>query len=450
MKLAKYEDKSNKKRKIILISLGVIVLISVSIILYKTFASFSEEVEFPIMKGKVDYFGNSDVYFAFYNGDVKLDEMPEKDNADNLVFDYGECDNGTSVEWNNDRWSPLIVNLNQTKTKCSLHFKEKTSINVCNKYGNDSALCYITKLGDTDYENMLYDHASANGVVDNNLRYIGINPNNYVLFNGEKWRIIGVMNNVTEVVENNDKIMGSYIKIIRDEDLGRYSWDSSLENINNGAGINEWSQADIQIVLNNDYYNWNNQNNKCFSGVNDTVKECPNWEEVGIKADARNMIANIEWHTGGVDNYGIASSFYEKERGTMHYNSKDYEVERKDKWIGHIGLVYPSDVGYAVGGNLRTDCLNTTLEYYNEKNCKNANWIIQKPTWWMWTMTTQVLNGRLYYACNNEYGGQLGGGYSPISNFSIMPVLYLKTNVKIEKDEGLDYGSENNPFRLSI
>ena len=92
MKLEKYVDKSVKRRKKIFISLGVIVLISVSLLLYKTFASFSESVEFSVMKGQVDYFGNSDVYFAFYNENNKLEEMPSKDNSENIVFDYGECD----------------------------------------------------------------------------------------------------------------------------------------------------------------------------------------------------------------------------------------------------------------------------------------------------------------------------------------------------------------------
>ena len=69
MKLEKYVDKESKRRKIMLISLGIVVLVSVSFLLYKTFARFTESAEFPMMKGKVDYFGNSDIYFAFYKGD---------------------------------------------------------------------------------------------------------------------------------------------------------------------------------------------------------------------------------------------------------------------------------------------------------------------------------------------------------------------------------------------
>ena len=138
MKLEKYVDKDKKGRKTIIINLGVIVLISVSFLLYKTFASFTESAEFPMMKGKVDYFGNSDIYFAFYNGDKELEEMPKKDNADNIAFDYGECDNGASIEWNYEEWGPIVKGLKNIKTKCSLYFKEKYTEKILN--GTDPVL----------------------------------------------------------------------------------------------------------------------------------------------------------------------------------------------------------------------------------------------------------------------------------------------------------------------
>lgn len=48
----------------------------------------------------------------------------------------------------------------------------------------------------------------------------------------------------------------SHLKIIRDESIGEYSWDSSDESINTGYGINEWSTSDMVSVLNNGPY-WN-------------------------------------------------------------------------------------------------------------------------------------------------------------------------------------------------
>ena len=125
MKLEKFEDKSKKKRKVMLITLSVLVLASLSLIIYKTFASFTESVEFPMMKGKVDYFGNSDIYFAFYKGNEKLDEMPSKENGEGLVYIDGECDNGAEIEWNSEKWAPTVLNLTKSKTKCTLYFNDK-------------------------------------------------------------------------------------------------------------------------------------------------------------------------------------------------------------------------------------------------------------------------------------------------------------------------------------
>ena len=124
MKLEKYVDKSVKRRKIILISISVIVILCVSFLLYKTFAVFTENVEFPMMKGKVDYFGNSDIYFVFYKQGELVEEMPLKDNVDNIGFDHAECDNEASILWNESEWVPLVKNLKYVKTKCSLYFEK--------------------------------------------------------------------------------------------------------------------------------------------------------------------------------------------------------------------------------------------------------------------------------------------------------------------------------------
>lgn len=59
---------------------------------------------------------------------------------------------------------------------------------------------------------------------DNNLRFVGNTASNYVLFNDELWRVIGVMNNV--LLE--DGTSTSLLKIIRNDSIGSYSFDSGL------------------------------------------------------------------------------------------------------------------------------------------------------------------------------------------------------------------------------
>ena len=112
----------------------------------------------------------------------------------------------------------------------------------------------ITELSATDTTSF------ATNDPDNNIRYIGANPNNYVYFNCsdysnqsdstcEKWRIIGVFKNITD--SNNSK--ADLVKIIRDSTIGGYSYDSSDSNENNGLGYNDWASADLMKLLNGGY-----------------------------------------------------------------------------------------------------------------------------------------------------------------------------------------------------
>ena len=100
---------------------------------------------------------------------------------------------------------------------------------------------YITNLLEYDGEGLKIDNTS-----DANIRYYGSDPNNYVRFNNELWRIIGVF--------------GNNVKLVRSEKLGYLSWDSSEESINEGRGVNEWSTSALKNYLNTMYYGGINSN----------------------------------------------------------------------------------------------------------------------------------------------------------------------------------------------
>ncbi|MGN1342215.1 MAG: hypothetical protein ACI4VL_03185, partial [Bacilli bacterium] len=95
-----------------------------------------------------------------------------------------------------------------------------------------------------------YNYATSVNLMEDtlgNIRYYGISPYNYVYFNCETypetncelWRIIGIVD--------------GKVKLIRNESIGGYSWDTSASDINSGYGINEWSQADLMKLLNPGY-----------------------------------------------------------------------------------------------------------------------------------------------------------------------------------------------------
>ena len=73
------------------------------------------------------------------------------------------------------------------------------------------------------------DELKFDGTVDNNLRYVGADPNNYVSFNNELWRIIGVFNNI----DDGTGMTETRLKIVRNESIGTYSWDN--KNLDIGA-----------------------------------------------------------------------------------------------------------------------------------------------------------------------------------------------------------------------
>ena len=444
------------KKRINIMLISIVILISVLNIL--TFTSYEKML-----------INNNDenIDIAFYSGKDKLEEMPQKDNAENLIFSRGECDNGASIEWQEDSWAPLVKNLSKSNTKCSLYFRKKESIELCNTYGINSALCYISKLSETDKVNLAYDGKEVLGeklgTEDNNLRYIGLNPNNYIKFNNELWRVLGIMNNMTEVSEDDSKVetKGSYLKIIKNDSLGTFSWDSSELNINNGKGVNEWSEADIQKVLNNDYLYKENRGGICYGGARNSVKECPVWENVGIDNSVRDKIVNIKWNTGTIPEEWTADityPYYLYNYERSNNNGKDFciksgnsdlcndDVNRTTQWVGKIGLLYQSDYGYTVGGSNRKNCLNTKMYIdYKNSGCNNNVWILLKKYEWSITPNVASNSGGLVMGFSKD--GTFSQ-YNAFNAYEIRPVVYLKSTVEIDTNPNpeQEYGSINNPF----
>ena len=73
-------------------------------------------------------------------------------------------------------------------------------------------------------------------------QYEGKNPNNYIWFNNELWRIIGVFDE-----SSHGQSGQNLVKIIRNESIGGLVWDKS--------STNDWSTSSLKILLNENYYN---------------------------------------------------------------------------------------------------------------------------------------------------------------------------------------------------
>lgn len=181
---------------------------------------------------------------------------------------------------------------------------------------------------------------------DGNIRYYGASPNNYVYFNCstypttncELWRIIGTF--------------GDKIKIVRNESIGKYSWDNKdkTTGAETNYGKNDWTDARLMKLLNPGYDNesvggslyYNAKSGTCYVNQNNATTAC-NFTSTGIKNDTtKNIIAEVTYNTAGYNDATLyPNEIYTYERGSTVYSG------RQAKWTGKIGLMYPSDYGYA-------------------------------------------------------------------------------------------------------
>ena len=245
-------------------------------------------------------------------------------------------------------------------------------------------------------------------------RYEGKNPNNYVWFNNEYWRIIGVFDSSSHGVSGKN-----LVKIIRADVLDGLAWNKS--------NTNDWTAVSLNKLLNEAYYNAQDGTSSgyCYGYSTTATANC-DYTKKGIQSGYRNMIAKVIWYLGGAPNPNVTSeTLYEYERGTMVYSGRSTET------TAYIGLMYPSDYGYSV---LSNDCARITdLGSYSNSVCAGKGWLYENG--YEWTLSPYSLDGsHVLYLSNNC---KLGYGEGNANNgYSVRPVLYLDSSVYVIDGDG--------------
>ena len=283
--------------------------------------------------------------------------------------------------------------------------------------------------------------SSSTDIDGGNIRYYGASPNNYIYFNCsdynnqsdttcEKWRIIGVF--------------GNQVKIMRNEQIGLYSWDTST---------NEWPEAKLMKLLNPGYESetvggslyYNSKSGTCYNGQSNATTSC-DFTSSGIKnEETKNKIAEVTWNLGGWNTSKIYSNqIYGYERGNTVYSG------RSTTWPGKIALPYPSDYGYATDFNKCTQNLYNYDSHIGSYACRSNDW--------MYPIITNSSNNHgwlLTPSSGNAYNAWLVyplGFLNFLSNssteyaFGVAPVLYLSSDESIV--EGTT-GTESNPYKIN-
>ena len=239
-------------------------------------------------------------------------------------------------------------------------------------------------------------------------RYRGASPKNYVTFNNEVWRIIGVfpVDDGTGKTENR-------IKLIRNASVGTQLWNST--QVSSTSSYNNWTGATLKTYLNTTYYN-------TLSNI-----------------DEQSMIGNAKYYLGGyTQSTGISKDMmYQYERKISGSNTYYYGTN-SNSWTGKIGLMYISDYGYAA-----SDTCTSNLSSYNDETCTSNNWLynIKKNEW--------LLPQRSNYSgdvFNIDADGLVGFNSASNNNYAVRPTLYLKYNVQISSGDG----TSSNPYKFTL
>ena len=278
---------------------------------------------------------------------------------------------------------------------------------------------------------------------ENGLRYEGADPNNYICLDNKTsgacssssllFRIIGLFD---EDTSNNGTSSSGTKKLLKVIDLNNYGGTDGKNW--NSVKSNNWSTASLKTELNGTYLTTllgaSNVNSKLSSGI-----------------------ANSKWHLGGAreDNYEtlIAEGIYREERNTSAiYSGNPSSIYAK------VGLMYPSDYGYAtVGGTTTNKSSCRTKELYNwddesYSDCKNNDWLFtsQVVSWGSnkneWLLSPYSSDS--YFAAVLNYTGFADpNGYSvSVGQYAVRPAFYLDSSIL--KIVGTGNGTKDNAYRV--
>ena len=241
-------------------------------------------------------------------------------------------------------------------------------------------------------------------------RYRGASPKNYVTFNNEVWRILGVFptDDRTGNIENR-------IKLIKDQSIGNNYWNTT--QVASTSTYNNWTGATLMKYLNGTYYN------------------------SLINSNSIDMVDDAKYYLGGFNAVNATiENMYGYERKISGNNTYYYRTN-PNSWTGKLGIMYASDYGYAsancetkvLGGNSSTDI----------RVCNATNWLynIKVNEWVMAQLGSN--NGHAFYVVSSGY---LSYYNVNSSSMAVRPTLYLKSEVRITEGDG----TSSNPYKLSI
>ncbi len=275
-------------------------------------------------------------------------------------------------------------------------------------------------------------------------RYSGPNANNYVTFNDETWRIIGVFK---------DEEGKELVKIVRNSMLESnlfpetymLSGTSYIIRIADTGGLIYW-----KYIIEKNYSDWNTAGLQYYLNTEQDDNGTNGYLHF-LSDNAKKMIEETKYYLGNVNTDSLNSLIgdntiqsYNNERGTKICENScsggDVWEGYNSEWTGKIALMYPSDVGYSANYGYWRD---TKLENYNEL-AWSTSWLKEIFKDWQWLLSPTTVRKTAGSDWSPE--GKLHLSYELTNCNRVQTTLYLKSNVKIISGDG----TINNQYKLLV
>ena len=302
---------------------------------------------------------------------------PSYKEIDNNATTYGNLPIPTRIGYIFDGWYTDPVN--GTEVTASTSYTRGTSTTTLYAHWSQTAAGYLidnVQLAVTPYGKL----------------YTGASVNNYVIFNNEQWRILGVYT---------DSINGDRLKIIKSTPAytGQHFDDDS----------NIWEDSTLETLLNNTYYN-------------------------GLSNSAKEMIVDGAYHIGECS---------PSDNANTTYTNASSEI-----WIGKIGILSVYEYLYAAEND--GTCWSSSA-YYGYANgtsnnmnaygdCGSKDWL--KPDSDEWTLNISSIAGPPQPISEIQSNGGATMTSAVYDSGDVRPVVYLNPLVKITGGTGEPNGNE--------
>ena len=271
-------------------------------------------------------------------------------------------------------------------------------------------------------------------------RYYGPSPNNYICLDMEGastcpdkhlYRIIG---SIYEEKENTNRIKVIKATSLTDGTTKGFSWDYS----SSGSYSNIWatitrgnysnsltSGSQLMKLLNSGAW-WNGTSGSYYN--NSTTATTVNFTNYKLSDKAKSYITTSRYYLGGYKNQTpLTNEMYGYERGIKRYNT-----DRPLYWEGMVGLMYPSDYGYAAGNT----CVTGTKLWDYSGGCMNKDWLHISNTD-QWLMLPYSGNSVLVFRTSSSgFVHNYGDGSISYNVRSARPVFFLSSSASISEGEG--------------